>query len=108
MGQLAGVQASVSDPPFIDSEDDSGEVDGGDFGGLPLRTALDLRNLQLLDAEEVLRRQVIVARELGPTRTDGGPFTSEYEAACALEGIEPWPLGDRLVHEPSPPRKEKP
>ncbi len=97
-GQLDAALASAPNPPFIDAE--SGEVESDDFDGLSLRTALDVRNLILLDIEEKLRRQLVIARELGSIRTDGGPFTTEYEIACALEGVEPWPLGDRIVHEP--------
>ncbi len=97
-GQLDGALASAPNPPFIDGE--SGDIEGDDYDGLPLRTALDLRNMILLDIGEKLRRQIVIARELGPIRTDGGPFTSEYEIACQLEGVEPWPLGNRVVHEP--------
>lgn len=98
LGQLGAISdGAVPPPPFIDEE---GGIDDGDYAGLPLRTALDIRNLQLLDAEAVLRKQIIVARELGETRPDAGPFTSEYEDACAAEGINPWPLGDKLTIEP--------
>jgi hypothetical protein len=103
--QLAGVHASVPNPPFIDGE--SGDIEGDDYDGMSLRTALDLRNLLLLDAVESFRRQIVIARELGPIRADGGPFTHEYEIVCALEGVEPWPLGDRLVHEPAHTEKTK-
>jgi hypothetical protein len=99
LGQLAAVSDGfVPPPPFID---ENGEIDSGEYEGMPLRFALDLRNLQLLDAESVLRRQLIIARELGPTRPDGGPFTSEYENACLAEGVTPWPLGDKLTIEPA-------
>ena len=87
----------VPPPPFIDG--DTGEIDDGEYAGLPPRIALDLRNMLLLDAESVLRKQLIIARELGPTRPDGGPWSHEYEIACQAEGIVPWPLGDALVHE---------
>ena len=96
IGQLAGLDAVVPQPPFVE---DDGSIESGEFAGLPLRTALDLRNLMLLDAEEILRRQIIIARELGPVRMDGGPFNSEYEIACIAEGVVPWPLGDPLHHE---------
>ena len=102
-GQLAGIEASVPQPPFIDAE--TGDLEGDDYGGVSLRTALDIRNLLLLDKEKSLRRQIVIARELGPTRADGGPFTSEYEIACLAERIQPWPVGDRMVHEG--PHKEK-
>jgi hypothetical protein len=98
LGQLAAVSDGiVPPPPFIG---DSGEIDGGEYDGLPGRIALDLRNMSLLDAEKILRKQIIIARELGSTRPDGGPFTSEYELACQAEGVNPWPIGDRLVIEP--------
>jgi hypothetical protein len=98
LGQLAAVSDGiVPPPPFID---ESGEIDDGEYIGMPARLALDLRNFQLLDAEKILRKQIIIARELGATRPDGGPFTSEYEIACAAEGVNPWPLGDRTIIEP--------
>jgi hypothetical protein len=98
LGQLAAVSdGRVPPPPFIDED---GTIDDGDYEGLPLRLALDIRNQQLLDAEKVLRRQLIVAHELGENRPDGSPFTSEYEIACLAEGIDPWPLGDRLEIKP--------
>lgn len=97
-GQLDAALASAPNPPFIDGE--SGDIEGDDYDGMSLRTALDVRNMILLDIEEKLRRQLVIARELGPIRTDHGPSTTEYEIACALEGVEPWPLGDRFVHEP--------
>ena len=97
-GQLDSELGSAPNPPFIDGE--SGDIEGDDYDGMSLRTALDLRNLILLDIGEKLRRQLVIARELGPIRTDGGPFTSEYEIACQLEGVEPWPLGNRVIHEP--------
>jgi hypothetical protein len=93
IGQMAVAESSLPLPPFIDDE---GDIDGGDFDGMPLRTSLDLRDLLLADAEENFRRQIVIARELGPTRTDGGPFTSEFEIACIAEGVTPWPLGDPL------------
>jgi hypothetical protein len=96
IAQLANSETCMP-PPFIDGE--TGDIESKDYEGMNLRTALDLRNLLLLDAEEKLRRQIIIARELGPTRTDGGPFTSEYEIACAAEGVVPWPVGDPLHHE---------
>jgi hypothetical protein len=98
LGQLAAVSDGVvPPPPFIDED---GTIDDGEYIGMPARLALDLQNFQLLDAEKILRKQIIIARELGSTRPDGGPFTSEYELACQAEGVNPWPLGDRLVIEP--------
>jgi hypothetical protein len=100
-GQMAGEAAkSVPAPPFIDG--DSGAFENADeFDGMSLRLALDYRDLLLSDVQEKFRRQIVIARELGPTRqSGGGPFTHEYEIACALEGVNPWPVGDRLVHEP--------
>jgi len=97
LGQLAAVSDGiVPPPPFLDED---GEIDSGEYERMPLRIALDLRNMQLLDAEKILRRQLIIARELGPTRPDGGPFTSEYELACQAEGVNPWLLGDKLTIE---------
>jgi hypothetical protein len=105
-GQLASAQAVVPSPPFLDG--DSGEFENeAEYGGISPRTALDVRNLLLGDHQEKFRRQIALARDLGPTRNDGGPWSSEYELACLIEGIEPWPAGDRLVHEPSPPRMEQ-
>jgi hypothetical protein len=97
LGQLGAVSDGiVAPPPFID---EAGQIDDGEYEGLPVRLALDLRNMQLLDAEKILRRQLIISHELGATRPDGGPFTSEYEDACLAEGIDPWPLGDKLTIE---------
>ncbi|HXR25607.1 MAG TPA: hypothetical protein VN742_09625 [Candidatus Binataceae bacterium] len=111
LGQLGAVSDGiVAAPPFVDED---GTIDDGEYAGLPLRLALDLRNRQLLDAEQILRRQLIVAHEIGPTRPDGGPFTSEYEIACQAEGVNPWPLGDKLTIEnkeksPWPPSQQVP
>jgi hypothetical protein len=94
LGQISWDQNSWVPPPFIDGE--TGDIESADYEGMTLRTALDLRNMILLEAEEKFRRQIIIARELGPLRIDGGPFTSEYELACAAEGVVPWPVGDPL------------
>ena len=91
-GQMAS--ASLSHPPPFVEEDES-----NDFDGLPLRHALDLRDLILSDIEQIFRRQIICARDLGPDAT-----TAEYETACLLEGVEAWPVGDALVI--NPPTKE--
>jgi hypothetical protein len=74
--------------PFID--DDGAD----DFDGLPLRTALDLREYFFHQTMEPFRRQIIIARELGPTAT-----TADYEIACMAEHVVPWPVGDRLAIE---------
>jgi hypothetical protein len=95
-GHAADLLPSLPSLPFIDGE--SGDIEGQDFEGMPLRTVLDLRNLLLLEAEKPWRRCIIIARELGPERDDGGPFTSEYEIACQAEGVNPWP-GDPLCIE---------
>jgi len=87
-GQLAEALATapMSAPLFIDDPEEN------DFDGLSLRTALDVQSLVHTDVGERWRRQIIVARELGPTIT-----TTQYETACALEGIEPWPAGGRIA-----------
>lgn len=90
-GQAGDLLPSLPSVPFIDGE--TGDIEGQDFEGLPLRTVLDLRNLLLLEAERPFRRCIIIARELGPMRSDGGPFVSEYELNCAAENVEPWPAG---------------
>ena len=93
-GQLGGVQAATCPPPpFVEVGD------GDDYDGMSLRDAIDMRDMLLLDAEKVFRRQIIIARELGPNREDGGPFVSEYENACLAEGVNPWPVGDPMIHE---------
>ena len=90
-GQASDLLPSLPPLPFIDGE--TGDVEAQDFEGLPLRTVLDLRNLLLLEAERPFRRCIVISRELGPMRADGGPFVSEYELACMAERVEPWPAG---------------
>ena len=90
-GHAGEMSPGLPSLPFVDGE--TGDIDGQDFEGMSLRTVLDLRNLLLVEAENVFRRCIIVARELGPVRDDGGPFASEYELNCAAEGVEPWPAG---------------
>lgn len=93
-GQLGTLQAATCPPPpFVEIGDKD------DYDGMTLRTAIDLRDMLLLDAEKVFRRQIIIARELGPNREDGGPYVSEYENACLAEGVAPWPVGDPMIYE---------
>jgi hypothetical protein len=56
---------------------------------LSLDEVLVVRDLIAEEIVEKYRRQLIIARELGETRRDGGPTIQEYRAACALENIEP-------------------
>ncbi len=35
------------------------------------------------------RLPLIIARELGPTRRDGGPTIQEYRVMCEIEGVDP-------------------
>jgi hypothetical protein len=90
-GQAGDLLPSIPSLPFVDGE--TGDIESNDFEGLPLRTVLDLRNLLLVEAEAPFRRCIVISRELGPMRADGGPFVSEYELNCAAEGVEPWPAG---------------
>jgi hypothetical protein len=85
LGQLAGVVECAGTPPipFIEEDDDN-----DDFDGLPLSTVLALRDMLMMDAESVLRKQVVIAREMGP-----GGSVNEYEIACAAESVPPWPVG---------------
>ena len=91
-------QLVVPPPPFLDGETGLFE-NADDYGGISLRTAIDVNDMLMRDVQKRWRRQIIIARELGAKRPDGGPFTDEYELACKLEGVEPWPDGDRFVHE---------
>jgi hypothetical protein len=65
-------------------------IEGGDqdFDGLTLRAALDLRNLLFLEAQEIFRRNIVIALELDTTAT-----VDQYEIACLAEGVSPWPAG---------------
>lgn len=85
LGQLAGVVECSGTPPipFIEEDDDN-----DDFDGLPLSTVLALRDMLTRDAESVLRKQIVIARECGPDAT-----TADYEIACTAEGVNPWPVG---------------
>jgi hypothetical protein len=54
------------------------------YGELTLREAMTLRDIVFGDTQEPFRRQLIVARECGPSAK-----LADYFLACEAEGIEP-------------------
>jgi len=82
-GMLAEAIAATPTVPFVDG--DTGEFENAaDHGNLSLRTTLDVQNLVHGDIAEKFRRQITIARELGPKAT-----MALYQTACLLEGVEP-------------------
>ena len=85
---------SLNDPgiPFIDAA--TGELENPDdyvaqFGRqLTAREAMAIRDIMAEPLMERFRLNLIIARELGPTRRDG-PTLEEFHAACAAEGVTP-------------------
>jgi hypothetical protein len=90
-GQAVDLLLNLPSVPFVDGE--SGDIEGQDFEGMSLRTVLGLRSMLLTEVQEKWRRQIIIAREMGPLRPDGGPSAKDYEIACMAEGVNPWPAG---------------
>jgi hypothetical protein len=78
--------------PFVN---DDGSLENGDdyvprFGrALNLDEAMTVRALIEDAVLSHYRIQIIISRELGETRRDGGPTIEEYRAACAAENVEP-------------------
>jgi len=80
-GQLA--EATGAQPIFIDDDDDA-----NDYGGVSLRTALDVSYLIEGDIASRFATQIAIAHNLGSAAT-----TELYELACKIEGVNPWPAG---------------
>ena len=79
--------------PFID---DDGSLENADdyvkhFGRDDLTTNDVMTVRYLIEGAliEKYRMQLIIARELGETRHNGGPSIEEYRAACAAENVDP-------------------
>jgi len=89
MEELATKDAPL---PFVN---DDGSLENSDdyvahFGrALTLDEAMTVRTLIEDEVLAKYRIQIIIARELGETRRDGGPTIAEYRAACAAENVEP-------------------
>src|ERR1700683_1800721 len=75
--------------PFI--EDGELAVDYTEHFGRPL-TLSEILVVKDLIADEIaapFRMPLIIARELGPTRRDGGPTIAEYRDGGAAHNVEP-------------------
>lgn len=79
--------------PFYDGE--TGEIENGadyvaQFGReLTLDEAKYVREVAGAAVMSRWRLPLIIARELGPTRRDGGPTIQEFRVACEIEGVDP-------------------
>jgi hypothetical protein len=89
-----GEELSIQDAPVPFVNDDGSLENGDDYVGrfgraLTLDEAMAVRTLIEDHVLAKYRLNIIVARELGETRRDGGPTIAEFRAACAAENVEP-------------------